>query len=112
MEKAVEKAVGGSIGKWIYLRFAPGTLEFGTTDCPLCTLFHKELPDGESNCSGCPIHERTGKHFCVGTPYIDWANHQDTHEYVIGSTNFHRHEPGCSTCEQLIDGMVVFLKSL
>lgn len=37
----------------------------GSKDCPLCELFYA------GDCIGCPVFEKTGRRFCVGSPYRD-----------------------------------------
>ncbi len=47
----------------------------GPYDCALCGLFntvHKHIDAPQSQrCNGCPVKDKTGKDFCLGSPYPD-----------------------------------------
>lgn len=70
MDKAVRRALEGSIRKW------EGIVANGKTDdgpCDLCDLFAdpENLPDA-GWCVGCPVMARTGQANCEGSPYWAW----------------------------------------
>jgi len=44
---------------------------FFGSDCPLCTLIHK---NSETDCEGCPIEQYTGIDDCRSTPYYDFVD--------------------------------------
>ena len=76
MDQRTFLALQGSIAKWT--KVASGTYEeHGGHDCPLCALFADEIDpnalddEGEDGCHGCPVKAHTGKHGCVGTPYVN-----------------------------------------
>ena len=50
-------------------------------DCPVCVMF---ITGNFSNkrCLECPIHQKTGKHYCRGTPFADWHANK-THENAL-----------------------------
>lgn len=62
MTPEARTALRGAIRKWrnVVLGKAPGTEK----DCPLCALYLAK------RCCGCPVRERSGKMWCVDTPYI------------------------------------------
>ena len=65
MNKQTLKALKGSIKKWE--RIVAGELEDeGPDNCPLCKLYY-----WDKDCTGCPVFEKTAKHYCSGTPYED-----------------------------------------
>lgn len=56
-----------SIEKWEDVVDKGLDADQGWENCALC---EKYFPSGCSDpCKGCPIFEKTGKHFCDGTPY-------------------------------------------
>ena len=62
-----------SIQKWDNIINGEGS-DNGSVDCPLC---HEYNRGGQSNnCSGCIVSEKTGRRFCVDTPYIKWCEAQ------------------------------------
>lgn len=53
------KPAAESVNGWM-----PGSVP----GCQLCDLFPGGL------CHGCPIREKTGRHFCLGTPFDGWRD--------------------------------------
>lgn len=92
-------ALKESIAIW-ERRLAGERIPIGSSNCPLCTMFKEQVGSG---CHGCPVFKKTGKHFCVGTPYILCDDH-------VGAYGFHPEED--HHCHQLILDEVNFLKSL
>ena len=75
-------------------RYAPGIVEegkkdMGTSNCPLCGLFHIRCTPIKINkcCEGCPVMERTGESGCFNTPYkkyiITIDKHRRSHPLAI-----------------------------
>jgi hypothetical protein len=79
------KALKQSIEHW--RRIAAGTRKpkesVGVQHCALCRKFNPpEMPSGmtyNDRCGGCPVKERTGKHFCDGTPWVEIEDVIDSH---------------------------------
>lgn len=101
MEEKTLKALHGSIAKWEGVR--DGTIsDSGIYNCPLCILFFNTL--GQSDdiaCKGCPVYEKTGKQYCVATPYTQW-----TEAGLKGCYASNSHE------RRLAQAEIDFLKSL
>ena len=67
MEEKAEIALLSSIlGKWENILNGCGKDE-ATLNCPLCKEYILK------DCRGCPIYKKTGRPFCVGTPYKAWG---------------------------------------
>ena len=64
-------ALKSSIKHWE--RMATGTSRKNeapkSEQCALCRMFNS--PRHPLSCVGCPVKEKTGQWFCVGTPYQD-----------------------------------------
>lgn len=101
MDDRTLTALRGSIAKWEGI--VKGTMEDrGTKNCPLCHMYHPmhkspliRLAELEG-CYGCPVAERTGEHFCKGSP----------HEQYVDA------DPGSELEKQLAVQELEFLKSL
>lgn len=85
MKKLTLEALNKSIAHWE--RLAGGNRNpgegLGVDQCDLCKLFHSE--DRLITCDGCPVKERTGQVWCVGTPYyhvVDSDSDYDTPEFM------------------------------
>lgn len=82
---------------------------------PLCQQYFSAVPI----CAECPVRKRTGRSFCGGTPLKDFLGHWK-HDHntpgFFGSYPERIHPNGigveCSTCRELIDFHIQFLKSL
>ena len=61
------KAIKGSIEKWDKISKREEE-DYGSDNCPLCQLYSQQLP----GCPACPVHKKTGKPQCDGTPYSDY----------------------------------------
>ena len=48
----------------------------GVTTCPLCLRFN------HIDCVGCPVMNKTGKHYCYNTPYWDITGVSPVHEMI------------------------------
>ncbi len=81
MDARALKALKASItDKWVPI--VEGVAgDNGADDCPLCSEFMQYVTKSiagigimvkKTKCTGCPIHTHTGKHGCVGTPYVAW----------------------------------------
>jgi hypothetical protein len=67
MDKKTLAALKGSIANWEGVVAGKGY-----SNCSLCDLFnYAGMPD-EERCDGCPIKEKTGRRYCVRTPYEKW----------------------------------------
>ena len=66
------KALQGSIAKWEQKAVQPfGEVTIDPFDCPLCLIFNSDVADdfhGAVYCDRCPVRERTGQAYCVGSP--------------------------------------------
>jgi len=73
MDKKTLEALTGSIRKWEGI--VAGTEEdLGSKNCPLCALFYNEEASAlHSDCVGCPVFAKTGKRYCVGSPYVEYC---------------------------------------
>lgn len=101
-EKDIKKAIKGSIKKWEKIKDGKG-IDETCNNCPLCHLF---LNDRDS-CEGCSVAVAVGRMGCIDTPYEKWdrhhvADHLEEAEYKIL----------CSTCTQIVEEEIKFLKSL
>jgi hypothetical protein len=77
----------------------------GTENCPLCLVFNSE----ECNeCTECPVKRQTRQICCIGTPYIAWIKHQNTHDNAYPF----RVVDGCDKCKRLTLDELNFLRSL
>jgi len=68
----VRKAVLESIEEYRKKIANPIMAKTGLKNCPLCRMFHSEmnrtvLPS--HCCEGCPVYLKTGKRYCIDTPY-------------------------------------------
>lgn len=72
MDEKTLTALKQSIEKWERNAIAetPDDYTKGVSSCPLCQLFW------ERDCVGCPVMDRTGNEFCIGSPYDEEA-HED-----------------------------------
>jgi hypothetical protein len=68
MDEKTLSALKGSIAKWESIVAGTAT-DKGTTNCPLCHLFHSDYGPVGGYCKGCPVFEATGQRECWGTPY-------------------------------------------
>lgn len=100
--KALE-ALRGSIAKWE--KILTGTDEdIGYLNCPLCAAFYED-----DNCAGCPVKERTGRRYCMGSPYDRWHTLMvDTH----GNAKTARWTVTDDASRELAQAELDFLKSL
>lgn len=102
------KALIKSIAKWQAIVDGTG-LDHGINDCALCSLFYGDT-DNElvDRCIDCPVLEKTGFDGCVGTPYIDWAQHQrERHAGHVKGIH-----TGCEICLQTATAELNFLQNL
>ena len=67
--------------------------------CALCVVYAPD--EGDENCTGCPVMEKTRKEDCVGTPFPDYF-------YLITTSNAHTKEEVLKA----IDAEIDFLKGL
>jgi len=76
MDDETLEALKGSIAKWRGV--VAGTVDDqGTNNCPLCARFHPF--EGGSGClKGCPVAARTGRSGCLGSPYSDYDEAQES----------------------------------
>lgn len=74
MDEQTFRALQGSIAKWEAIVAGNGVDE-GPDNCPLCKLFHPSVApdDGRQNCDGCPVKAKTGRSYCAGSPYDEYA---------------------------------------
>lgn len=105
MTREIKLLIGGSIKKWVNIRFYDG-VDQTISNCSLCHVFHL------AGCIICPIKQKTGLVACQGTPYSRWAEHQSFHK--IGHNNEPRLQMKvhCPECEKIADDEIAFLKSL
>lgn len=69
MNKTTLAALRGSIKKWE--KIVKGTeVDVGHDNCPLCRLFLRNW----GGCRDCPVGKNTGRSFCGGSPYVEWAD--------------------------------------
>ena len=67
MTDETRKALEGSIAKWQAIVDGTGENQ-GPQNCPLCWMFR------DDECRGCPVRERSGRHYCYGTPYTSFED--------------------------------------
>lgn len=72
MDAKTLEALKASIAKWERNAEAtdPSDVRLGSDECPLCDVFHMRA----ISCNGCPVSDRTGRPFCVESPYISAWN--------------------------------------
>lgn len=78
MNSKTIKALRASIAHWKRMRRKRTEREQpGARTCDLCTLFIKK---SAVLCLGCPVKDRTGCGFCIGTPFesANFAFHEGT----------------------------------
>lgn len=74
MDPTTLAALRVGIAKWEGIANGTG-IDRGGTNCALCLVFHPGCrSDGEDNCVGCPVRNRTGRDYCKGTPYDAWLH--------------------------------------
>jgi hypothetical protein len=66
MDAQTLTALQGSITKWEKIVAGEG-LDAGTSNCPLCELFHGNF------CQECPVFDKSQMEGCSGTPYEEWG---------------------------------------
>lgn len=71
-----------------------GDVDTSRRSCALCDRFF------DFACEGCPIRERTGQPFCLGTPY------------PLACEKLDRLDRGPYSLEELIEDEIEFLESL
>lgn len=67
MDRRTLTALRGSIRKWEKIAAGTGR-DKGHDNCALCIEFCTL-----SGCKGCPVFDKTGKHYCYETPYENAA---------------------------------------
>jgi hypothetical protein len=85
MDLKTELALERSIKHWELITFDPGNfIDIGPNTCALCHVFNtRAFPELRNNrdsfmtCVGCPVYEKTGRVFCAGSPYEDYAEEFD-----------------------------------
>lgn len=65
MDKKTLTALEGSIEKWRKIVIGEGVDNAGD-NCPLCKLYISLA------CNGCPVKDKSGRQFCIDTPYADF----------------------------------------
>ena len=79
MTPAYENALKASIEKWsrnYYFAMHDQPIKLGRAECPLCVTT-AELTQKPSSCKGCPVHETTGRKYCIDTPYARVEHYAD-----------------------------------
>lgn len=71
MKKSTEKALWGSVEKWYKIYMGTGR-NLDALNCPLCKKF---LLGKTSSCVGCPVFNKTGRFYCLGSPFDDYARY-------------------------------------
>lgn len=80
-------------------------VRLGMQHCPLCFVYHHD------QCDGCPIKERTGDIYCVGTPYPNVADEKE--RLILDNGPFTKMvDIEAERLIQAIDKQIEFLKSL
>ncbi len=69
MNRKTLEALQGSIRKWEAIVDGSG-IDQGEINCPLCRVFNTA-----TGCDGCPVFEKTAKHFCADSPYDRYCDH-------------------------------------
>ena len=112
MPKRTLAALKGSICKWKDI-VAGSAMDHGVDNCSLCKVYHPEfrkITGGDYECSDkCPVKAKTGESFCLGSPYLKWANHQD--RYHGGNASVGQGVE-CPTCKKLAKAELRFLEKL
>lgn len=83
MNSKTLEALRASIAHWD--RLASGNRNkgemIGVNHCSLCSVFYSLT---SLSCDGCPVMQRTGKRFCVDSPYGEAANIIEDNEGEAG----------------------------
>lgn len=107
MDKNTVKLIEKTLDAWSKKRNArsPNRTNFGISGCPLCLKFHSTYTDHEihNSCRGCPISERTGRQFCISTPYE--SAQQAREEWKNGTGSKQDYQAAC-------DAEIEFIASL
>jgi len=110
MNRAMRKALEGSIKKWEKIAEGTGS-DKATENCSLCkrfnsgSFYHCQRNDGEK----CPVYEATGKKYCINTPYQDWSMSVRKRDKTFGTYGAKATDDETVMCAVL---EVEFLKSL
>jgi hypothetical protein len=117
----IEKAIRGSIKKWLDIRYGGG-LDQGCDNCALCDAFRGE---DEGACEGCPVKQKTGQICCSNTPIDEWFAHMCEHQLENDGLELLEYEDGgngifdeplykvyCQKCKDIADKEIKFLKGL
>jgi len=102
MNKETLKALKKAIEKWEKIVAEKGK-DRGSRNCALCWLFLK------NECEGCPVHAKTGRRSCRGTPYAEWVRHHAEDHFSVFSKAC---VIECSKCKELAQKELEFLRSL
>ncbi len=100
-KKKIKKALKQDVIKWANV--CTGHKEV-KQDCSLCDMF-LFLND----CRMCPIMDKTGFAYCVGTPFDDWKKHQkDAHGINVNNGVVAK----CDECVKLAKRQYSFVSSI
>jgi len=73
--------------KWQRIAFRESS-DDAIDDCALCHEYYVGGTQKYLSCAGCPIKEKTGKQFCIGSPYEDWSIYLDADSTELENTVF------------------------
>lgn len=106
-QKRDEGLIENTIKVWEDKKKASTVIDvrLGTQHCPLCFVYY------HNPCDGCPIKERTGDIYCVGTPYPNVADEKE--RVIFDNGPFTKMQDiEAERLIQAIDKQIEFLKSL
>ncbi len=102
MDDRTEKALEKSIEHWIEDNVKAEKTEdakIGCDSCALCNLFGTK-----EGCEDCLVFKKTGKHFCIGTPYDAAYKAIDTWQWDVKDKN--RREAFNNASQDMVDFLI------
>lgn len=98
------RALHASLRKWEKIIAGKGQ-DLGPRNCPLCKLFYTKNELDPKCCVGCPVAEKTGRRWCLGTPYDKWVDAAREYEGKPSKQNI-------AMCIKIATAELNFLKGL
>lgn len=119
MEPKTLEALRESIAHHQNNKAVPHQRTMGASSCALCGLFRYQGPivegqiyrrNSNADCGGCPVREKTGEQYCIGTP---WGEVEYTESKMAEEGNDYDEDCPFRNDFQLAEGAeIAFLKSL
>ncbi len=102
MDDRTEKALEKCIEHWIEDNVKaekPKDAKTGHVDCALCNLFRTR-----EGCEDCLVFKKTGKHYCIGTPYDAAYKAEDAWRWAVKDKN--RREDFNNASQDMVDFLI------